>query len=138
MFFRSGKIALLPLCAVALAGCFGDKLPKISEDDIVKSIQGEFGPYYRATNKLWGGGVKDVVVDVSNVKIGPITEMQLFYGKVAEPCWPAKADVKITVVFNSHAPSEYPRGGLNTSSPGEGFCFYKDEFKDWKFKTSHF
>ncbi|CAA6606001.1 exported hypothetical protein [Rhodospirillaceae bacterium LM-1] len=132
------KHALLSLAAIALAGCFGDRLPKISEDEVIKSIQGEFGPYYRATNKLYGGGVKDVLVDVSGVKIGPITEMQLFYGKVAEPCWPVKADVRITVVFNAHAPSESLRGGLNDSSPGEGFCFYKDEFKDWKFKTSRF
>ncbi|MBF0269566.1 MAG: hypothetical protein HQL44_13355 [Alphaproteobacteria bacterium] len=138
MVFSWKRFALLPLCAVALAGCFGDKLPKISEDEIVKTIQSEFGSYYRATNNLYGGGVKDVQVDVSAVKIGPITEMQLFYGKNAEPCWPVKANVKITVIFNSHAPSESLRGGLNTSSPGEGFCFYKNEFKEWNFKTPSF
>jgi hypothetical protein len=120
-----------------LAGCLGDSLPKISEDEITKSIQNNFIPYYTASYNDEGGGVGSVQVEVRDIRIGELTKWQLVDGKLAEDCWPVKANVRLTINYKKSAPEERKRGEWNPVVPNEGFCFYKNSFKEWAFQTGY-
>ncbi|MBF0269562.1 MAG: hypothetical protein HQL44_13335 [Alphaproteobacteria bacterium] len=127
-------VALLPV-AFLLAGCFEDGLPKISEGDIIKSIEKSFIPHYTSSYNDEGGGVASVQIEVKDIRIGGIKQMQLEWGKLAENCWPVKANVRVIINHKQHAPQERKRGEWNPTVPNEGFCFYKDTFKEWVFQT---
>ncbi|CAA6605994.1 exported hypothetical protein [Rhodospirillaceae bacterium LM-1] len=132
---QSRFIALFLPLSLLLSGCWGDALPKISDNEIIKAIERSFIPHYISSYNDEGGGVGGVQIEVKEIQIGDIREMQLEWGKLAEPCWPVKAKVKVVINFKANTPQEKLRGGWNPVVPNEGFCFYKDNFKEWTFQT---
>lgn len=125
-------VAFLCVAALVPGRLLADekKFDPPTPEEVKKTLNAYYKEQY---SKDWGNAkVEKITVDITEPKIGEVTERQMNRGKLAQPVYPARAVVKISVKYIG---SEK----VYDTTIGEGssavFFFYKNAFKEWTFKT---
>lgn len=100
-----------------------------AEPEVRKAIEQAFNDVYRDGYKTYG--VTRVDYSFSPAQFGRLTRRQMFYGKDAEPVWPVRVTVGITLFRGGSVYKTVERGAKSD----DVFFFYRDAFNEWKFKT---
>lgn len=129
MFLRMTGVAGV----VSMAGAtpvLAQALPQPTKAEMLEAIQKSMNETYLSENgrSIWGNTA--ISISTTEPKIGQLMSKQMYSGKQAQPVWPVRLVVSVTVTSTKRATETIKWG----DKPDSAWFFHKNSFGEWAYR----
>ena len=105
-------------------------LPQPTKAEMLEAINKGMNETYlsESSKSVWGN--TGITISTTEPKIGQLTSKQMYSGKMAQPVWPVRIAVSVTVTSSKRATETIVWGG----KPADAWFFHKNSFGEWAYR----
>ena len=129
MFLRMTGVAGVVSMAGAVPAS-AQVLPQPTKAEMLEAIQKAMNETYLSENgkSIWGNTA--ISISTTEPKIGQLMSKQMYSGKQAQPVWPVRLVVSVTVTSTKRATETIKWG----DKPDSAWFFHKNSFGEWAYR----